>query len=63
MNNMGLNCVGLLIHSFFSVVNTTVLYNLQLVEYAYVEPQIQRNCEYGGLTINDKWIFDCLEGR
>ena len=29
---MGLNCMGPLIHEFFSVVNTAVLYNPWLVE-------------------------------
>ena len=46
---MGLDCMGALIHRFFSVVNTTVLYH----------PQIRRNLRYGGLTISYMQIFDC----
>ena len=33
LNNMGLNCVGTLVHGFFfSIVNTTVLYDSRLVK-------------------------------
>lgn len=55
---MGAN---LLIHKYFSVVNSTVLHNPWLVEsvdgdWGTEEPWIQ------GLTINYTWIFDYMEG-
>lgn len=37
---------------FFSMVNTTLLYALQLVESADPEPWIQRNQGYGGSKEN-----------
>ena len=43
LNNMGLNCAGPLIHGFFSIVNTTVLHELN--------PQMQ-NLGYGHWTVN-----------
>ena len=44
LNNMGLNCAGPHILRFFSIVNTTVLYSLWLVESKDVEElQIQRD--------------------
>ena len=39
---MGLSCVGPLIRRFFSVVKTTVLHDLRLVEPTDVELRIQR---------------------
>ena len=48
---------------FFSVVNTSVLHNPQLVESMDVELQIWRNRVYGGLTISYMQIFDCVEGK
>lgn len=41
--------MGLFKHGFFSVVNISVLLNLQLIVDA--EPWIQRNQAYGGPTV------------
>ena len=41
-NNMGLNCMGPLIHGIFSVNTTTILHDLLLVESTDAETQIQR---------------------
>ena len=49
---MGLNCKSPFIHGFFSVVNSMLLHDLQLVESAAAVPWIQRNCEYGGPAIS-----------
>lgn len=43
----------------FKIINATVLHNLQLVEFADVEPQIKVNIESPGPAIHCKWIFDC----
>ena len=43
--NKGLNCIDPLIHRVFSMVNTTVLYHLQLVDSSDTEPWIESpNC-------------------
>ena len=41
---MGLNCMGPHTCGFFSVVNTIVLHDRQLVESSDVEPLTQRSC-------------------
>ena len=51
------------IYGLFSIVNTIVLHDLQLDEsvdaVTYIEePQIRRNCIYGGPTISYIWIFN-----
>ena len=45
---MGLNYMDPLIQSFFSIVNTTVLFEPPLVESVDVEIQTQRNHVYEG---------------
>ena len=45
---MSLNCMGPLIRGFFSIVNTTVLHDLQLIESADAEPRIWRKHGYRG---------------
>ena len=58
MKNTALYCMGPLVCGFyFSIVNITVLYDSQLVEFIDVEPQIQRNHVYGGLCINCTQVF------
>ena len=59
---MGLNYVGPLIQRFFSIVNTTVVHNQQLVESTDAEPRMKGNLGYGGLTINYMGTGDSLEG-
>ena len=50
---MGLRHWGPFIYDFFfSKLNTTVLHNLQLVEFLDVTLWMQRNREYEGLTIS-----------
>ena len=69
MNNTGLNSAGPLTLRFFSIVNTIVLYNPQLVESEDAEPRIWRNRVYGGTgytggpTINYIGIFDSMVGQ
>ena len=41
----------------FSIVNTTVLHDPQLVEFMDVDPWIERNHVQGGLTISDTRIY------
>ena len=48
---MSLNCVGPLIHGFFSVVNTTVLHDPWSVASMDVEFRIWRSHLYRGLTL------------
>lgn len=44
---MCLNCMGPLIFGFFfSVINTTILHDLQLTEFADTEPRMQRKLGY-----------------
>ena len=62
LNSAGLNCMGPLTCGFFSLVNTVVLCDLWLVESTDVEPQILRNCIYGGPTINYTQIFQLCRG-
>ena len=57
MNNIGLNCPGPLI---FSVVNTAVLHDPELVVSSVDELQMQRN---QGLNINYIRIFECGKGQ
>ena len=67
LNNKGLNHVGPLILDVFSIVNTTVLHDLQLVESADAnmkKPQIRRNHVYqGGPTAAYRQDFDCVDDR
>ena len=67
LNNMGLNCVGSLICTFFSIVNTTVLHNSWSAESSDMETYIERNHIYGELWIqqtNCKLYADfCAEGQ
>ena len=48
LNNMRLNCMGPLkyVDFFFSVVNTTILHDLQQTEFADTEPCMQRKLGY-----------------
>lgn len=47
---------------YFSTVNTTVLYNLQLVELVDEVLQIERKRIYRGLTISYTWILSSTKG-
>lgn len=47
---------------YFSTVNTTVLYNLQLVESVDEVLQIERKRVYRGLTISYMWILSSAKG-
>ena len=44
LHSMGLNCTGPLTHAYFSIVNTMVLHDPQLVEL------LMQNHEYGGIV-------------
>ena len=48
LNNMSLDCMGPVTCGFLSTGNTTVLHDLQLVEFTDAEPQIQRNQIFSG---------------
>ena len=47
---------------YFSVVNTTALHHLQLVESAEVKSQVWKNHIDGGPTISYTRVFDCRKG-
>lgn len=48
LNDMSLDCMGPVTCGFLSTVNTTVLHDLQLVEFTDAEPWIQRNQIFKG---------------
>ena len=56
----GMKGMGPFICVFF-IVNTTVLHNQRLVKSTEVEPRTQRNCEYGGPTINHTLKFSTAQ--
>ena len=62
LNNMILNCMGPLICGFFfSVVNTTILHDLQQTDFADTEHRMQRKLGYKELHIwraNYKFYLD-----
>ena len=47
----------LIIHGYFSIVNSIILPYLLLVESSDAEPQIWRSCIYGALTVTYTLIF------
>ena len=62
LNNMSLNCTGLLIRGCLSTVDTTVLHKGKVGRSPDAELQIQKNHAQEGPTISYMWIFDCCEG-
>lgn len=63
LNTTGLNFTGLLVHGFFSIVNTRVLRDPPVAESMVVELRIERNHIYRGLTKLYADFFDCKEGQ
>ena len=55
--------MGPLIGGFFSIVNTTELHDLQLVESVDVEPTVDVELLYRGPAIINTQIFDYAEGQ
>lgn len=73
MNNIGLNWTVPLTSGSFKIVNTPVIYDLQLVESVTVELQMPRKHRYGmieyrrgrvhkRLTLSYMQNIDCVEG-
>ena len=57
MNNMGLNCMGPPIHGYFSLLGTTVLCDMWLVESMMWR---RHRCGKPPVTISYKWIYSCI---
>lgn len=63
LNDMSLNCVGPLTCGFFSIVITTVLHDLWLVDSEGTKPRTWRNQVDKKLTISYMQIFNWVEDQ